>query len=155
MSEKAKADVLPGRFYPRREYKPRTHKVYPAGPLFMVAVTVGRRWSYIELRDADGHRLRIVGILQGITDSDIADAERMAETSASTLAQATGPAALAFVEQMAEARQKRIDAITDAEGYTDSEKDGEEAYTLSLERAALTKARSLIERQIATDGSPK
>ena len=129
MSTKTKVDVLPGRLPLRRGYEARTHKVYQAGPLFALAVTVGRLWSYVELRDADGDRLRIVSVLQGNTDSHIADAERPADTAAVTLA---------------EARQKRIEAITDAEGFTDSETDGEEAYTLSLERGALTKARSLI-----------
>ena len=114
-------------------------------------MTVGRLWSYVELRDADGDRLRIVSVLQGNTDSHIADAERQADTAAVTLAEATGPAALAFVERLAEARQKRIEAITDAEGFTDSETDGEEAYTLSLERGALTKARSLIRRELPAD----
>ena len=149
MSTKTKVDVLPGRLPLRRGYEARTHKVYQAGPLFALAVTVGRRWSYVELRDADGDRLRIVSALQGNTDSHIADAERQADTAAVTLAEATGPAALAFVNQMAEARQKRIEDIENDERPT--EHHAEEAYVCSLERAALTKARSLIRRELPAD----
>ena len=153
MSTKTRVDVLPGRFVPRRGHNPRTHKVYQAGPLFTVAVTVGRRWSYVELRDADGDRLRIVSALQGITDSHITDAERQADTAAVTLAEATGPAALAFVNQLAEAGQKRIEDIENDE--RPSEAHAEEAYVCSLERAALTKARTLIRRELPTAPSAK
>ena len=80
-------------------------------------------------------------VLQGNTDSHIAEAERQADTAAVTLADATGPAALAFVNQMAEARQKRIEDIENDERPT--EHHAEEAYVCSVERAALTKARTL------------
>ena len=153
MSTKTRVDVPPGRFVPTRGHEARTHKVYQAGPLFALAVTVDRRWSYVELRDADGERLRIVSVLQGNTDSHIAEAERQADTAAVTLADATGPAALAFVNQMAEARQKRIEDIENDERPT--EHHAEEAYVCSVERAALTKAGALIRREVATHRSPR
>ncbi|MDE2761579.1 MAG: hypothetical protein OXK74_02175 [Gemmatimonadota bacterium] len=154
-TEAPTVDVPSGRSVPQRGRKVRDQRVYRTG-MFNVAVTADKRWAYVEVRDPDGKRLIIVSVVQGVTRQHIRQAEQQANAVAVALADAAGPGALAFVDRMAAARQSRIDAIdaTRDHGVLDDEA-AEEAYDLSLERAALTKTRALIRREIARRNDPR
>lgn len=148
LKEGPRVDILPSRPAPTKRGEKRTHKVYAAGAL-VVAVAIGERWTYVEVRDRNDRCLRIVGVLQGVTERHVTDAEQQANAAAGALIEAAPVLALSIVGQMAVRRQQRITAIDDDE--EPSEALAEEAYGLSLERAALTKAATLIQRDLLDD----
>lgn len=146
-----KVDILPGRFVPRQGHKARDHAVYSTAAPFEVAVTVGERWSYVELRDTEGDRMRIVSVVQGNDRQYVRQAEAIAKGIVSALPEAAAPSAIALVTRLADVRQARIaECETEIEnGERFSDRHAEEAYTASLERGALLKTRAIIRREAA------
>ena len=124
----------------------RDHAVYSTAAPFEVAVTMGKRWCYVELRHEEGDR-KIVSVVQGNDRHHVRQAEAMAKAVVAALPEATAPAAAALLARMAKARLSRIEEITENEPPSDHH--AEEIAACDAESVVLLKARALIQSETA------